>query len=167
MTLSHEENASKPLMEIWFYHLQQQTLDRALPALLEKTLDRGWRAVIQARSEERLAVLDQWLWTYADASFLAHGRGSDGDADLQPVYLTQGPENPNGAQIRFFIEGASMTEVLALPESQTYTRAILIFDGNSEDELQAARAQWKALKDLGFALTYWQQTEAGRWEKKI
>jgi DNA polymerase-3 subunit chi len=153
-------------MEIWFYHLQRQTLDRALPVLLEKSLERGFRAVVQARSEERLAALDKWLWIYADAGFLAHGRESDGDVVLQPIFLTLGHENPNGAKIRFFIEGASMSEVLTQPESQNYERAILIFDGNQDDELQDARAQWKTLKAAGFSLTYWQQNDAGRWEKK-
>ena len=77
-----------PAMEIWFYHLQQQPLERALPALLEASLAHGWRVVVQAASEERLDALDEALWTYADAGFLAHGRARDGDAELQPVYLT-------------------------------------------------------------------------------
>lgn len=153
-------------MEIWFYHLQRQSVEKALPALLEKTLQRGLRAVVQLRSEERLAAFDDWLWTYSDAGFLPHGRERDGDFGLQPIYLTLGPDNPNGAKIRFFIEGCDLAAAFATPESAPYERAILMFDGNQDDELKAARAQWKALKDKGFPLTYWQQDEAGRWEKK-
>ena len=33
-------------------------------------------------------------------------------------------------------------------------------------EFALARAQWKELKDLGFAVTYWQQGANGRWEMK-
>jgi DNA polymerase-3 subunit chi len=151
------------MTEIWFYHLQRQTLDRALPSLIEKSLERGWRVVVQATSEERLAALDQWLWTYSEASFLAHGRASDGDGALQPVYLSTGAENPNGASVRFFIEGA---EVAASLGEDAYERAIVVFDGANEDELAAARLQWRELKERGFALTYWRQNEAGRWEKQ-
>jgi DNA polymerase IIIc chi subunit len=61
-------------MEVWFYHLQSQRLEQALPALLERALANGWRTVVHASSEERLDMLDEVLWTYADASFLAHGR---------------------------------------------------------------------------------------------
>ena len=151
-------------MEIWFYHLQSQRLERALPALLERALGNGWRAVVQAANEERLDALDEVLWTYADASFLAHGRARDGDADMQPVYLTCGDENPNAARLRLFVDGADVSASLAADAA--YERAILLFDGNDADQLESARAQWKLLKDRGFTLTYWQQDERGGWQKK-
>ena len=153
------------MTEIWFYHLQQQPLERALPQLIEKSLERGWRAVVQAKSEERLDALNSWLWTYSDASFLAHGRAGDGDGELQPVYLTTGLENPNSAALRFFVEGAEIAPALAEADAP-YARAISLFDGNNEDELLFARAQWKELKAQGLAVTYWQQAENGCWEKK-
>jgi DNA polymerase-3 subunit chi len=153
------------MTEIWFYHLQRQPLEKALPQLLEKSLEKGGRAVVQAKSNERLDVLDSWLWTYSEASFLAHGRASDGDGELQPVYLTTGLENPNGAALRIFVEGSEMAPALAEPGA-VYARAIALFDGNYEDELLLARAQWKELKERGFAAAYWQQGENGRWEKK-
>jgi DNA polymerase-3 subunit chi len=149
--------------EIWFYHLQIHPLEHVLPGLIQKSLERGWRVAVQARSEERLDALDEWLWTFAEESFLAHGRSGDGDAELQPIFLATGTENPNGAAVRFFIEGA---EVLPALEDASYERAITLFDGGDEDELAAARRQWKDLKALGFPLTYWQQAETGRWEKK-
>lgn len=61
-------------MDVFFYHLEQQTLDRVLPSLLEKTLARGWRAVVQVGNEERLEALDQALWTYTDDSFCRTAR---------------------------------------------------------------------------------------------
>jgi DNA polymerase-3 subunit chi len=154
------------MTEIWFYHLQRRPLESVLPGLVEKSLERGWRVVIQARSEERLDSLDQWLWTFSEASFLAHGRARDGDAELQPIYLSIGLENPNGAEVRLFIESAEIAPALAEPSAIPYVRAILLFDGNDEDELALARTQWKALKEKDFALTYWQEAETGRWEKK-
>ncbi len=154
------------MTEIWFYHLQSRPLEAVLPSLIEKSLEKGWRVVVQARSEERLDSLDQWLWTYSEASFLAHGRARDGDAELQPVYLSTGLENPNGAAVRLFIEGAEIAPALAAPAASPYARAILLLDGDDEDALALARAQWKALKARAFPLTYWQQAETGRWEKK-
>ena len=153
------------MTEICFYHLQRRPLERVLPNLIEKSLEKGWRVAVQARSEERLDALDSWLWTYSDESFVAHGRACDGDGELQPVYLTTGLENPNGAALRLFIEGAEMAPALA-EAGAAYARAVALFDGNDAEELAAARAQWKGLKDLGFALTYWQQTASGRWDMK-
>lgn len=152
--------------DIWFYHLQHQPLERALPSLLEKALERGWRVVVQATAEERLDALDDVLWTYSDASFLAHGRARDGDAEMQPIYLTTGSENPNGARLRLFVEGAEVSTQLATEDCAGYERMILLFDGADEDQLTGARAQWKLLKGQGHTLTYWQQSARGGWEKK-
>ena len=151
-------------MEIWFYHLTREPLERALPKLLERSLERGWRAVVQARDEERVAALDELLWTYADESFLAHGTARDGDAAAQPIFLTTGPETPNGARVRFYVDGAEIPASPG-PEAEGYERFMLMFDGGDPDALQAARAQWKALKDQGRTLSYWQQGDNG-WEKK-
>ena len=148
------------MAEIWFYHLMRQPLERVLPSLLEKSIERGWRAVVQTGSEERMRALDDFLWTYSEESFLAHGTPQDGEPALQPVYLTTGSENPNGAKIRFFVDGAKVQP------QDGYDRTILIFDGNDEDQLGEARAQWKTLKGEGHALAYWQQGETGGWEKK-
>lgn len=154
------------MTEVYFYHLQQQPLERALPLLLEKSLQRGWRAVVQAASEERVKVLDDALWTYADASFLPHGTAQDGDADQQPVYLTTGDDNPNNAAVRVFVERTDALAVLGMQPACAYQRALVLFDGRDSGELDQARGQWKALKAAGHTVTYWQQGDDGRWEKK-
>lgn len=152
-------------MEVMFYQLLHAPLERALPQLLEKTLERNWRAVVQAASDDRVAMLDTVLWTYRDDSFLAHGTSAEGDGAEQPVYLTTGEENPNSADIRFFVDGLDMAAILkAAPDA--YQRAVLMFDGTDDEQLAQARAQWKILKDGGFDLQYWQQKENGGWEKK-
>ena len=143
-----------------FYHLGRQPLDKVLPGLLEKTLERGWRAVVQAGNPERVDALDNLLWTYADESFLPHGTARDGLMEQQPVFLTAKDENPNGAGVRFLVDGAEA------PDLTGYTRAVYIFDGRDEDAVVQARREWKRLKAEGHACTYWQQNDGGRWEKK-
>jgi len=152
------------MTEIWFYHLQRRTLEAVLPGLLERALQRGWRAVVQGASEERIAAFDEHLWTYSDESFLPHGSAREGDPETQPVFLTTGPENPNRAAVRFLIEGAEAAPILE--RNETYERLMLLFDGNDAEALAAARVQWAELKARGLALSYWQQTEDGRWQKR-
>ena len=146
--------------EVLFYQLDRQPLDRVLPGLLEKTLERGWRAVVQTGGEERLDALDVLLWTYREDSFLPHGRASDGFAGEQPVFLTVCEDNPNGASVRFLVDGADCHEIGG------YSRVVYLFEGRDEDARANAREQWKAAKAAGYAVTYWQQDERGRWEKK-
>lgn len=148
------------MTEILFYHLQTQPLERALPALLERCLERGWKAVVEAGSQERRDAIDGALWTYREDSFLPHGTPKDGAPETQPVVVTAEPHNPNNAPVRFLVDGAAPTDVAR------YTRVVLIFDGNDADMLGQARAQWKALKADGHDLSYWQQDENGRWTRK-
>jgi DNA polymerase-3 subunit chi len=149
------------LTEVLFYHLQQQPLEAVLPTLLEKSLERGWRAVIQATTEERLVALDDHLWTFREDSFLPHGTDREPHAGDQPVVLTLGTGNPNDASIRFLVEGAEVPT-----DASAYQRIVILFDGNDMDALAVARDQWRAVKEAGHEATYWQQDSRGRWERK-
>ena len=151
-------------MEVWFYHLQSQPLSRALPALLEKALERGWRAVVQTIDAAVLKAVDDMLWAYKPESFLPHGVSSDKNADRQPILVTCEAENLNAAALRLYVGTA---EVEIDPAASAYERVILMFDGRDDDELAGARRQWSRLKGQGFTLAYWQQTDEGRWERRL
>jgi len=149
------------MTEILFYHLQHQPLDHVLPALLEKSLERGWRAVVHASSPERVEALDAHLWTYRDDAFLPHGTDKDGEVARQPIVLTTTEDNPNGASVRFLIDGAPLPD-----DAEAYQRLVLLFDGNDEDAVAEARRRWTEAKGRGFDVTYWQADDSGRWIKK-
>jgi len=148
------------MTEMLFYHLQHQPLERVLPTLLEKSLERGWRVVVQAASEERVEALDAHLWTFRDDSFLPHGTWREAEALAQPVLLTVNADNPNGAAVRFLIDGATFPE-----DAEAYQRIVLIFDGEDPDAVAAARDRWREAKAKGFDVTYWQTDDAGRWQR--
>ena len=149
------------MTEMLFYHLQRQPLERVLPPLLEKSLERGWRVIVQTETDERVDALDAHLWTYRDDAFLAHGTYRENEAALQPVLLTVHDHNPNGANIRFLIDGAPVPV-----DAASYQRVVLMFDGEDDAAVTTARARWSEAKAQGFEVTYWQCDENGRWEKK-
>lgn len=154
------------MIEVFFYHLSERKVDSALQLLLERARGRGWRAVVQAASAARLKKIDAYLWSYSRDSFLPHGGSADPDPKSQPIYLTcDDDENPNSAEIRFFIEGVAIAPVLD-GMSAPSMRAALLFDGADEAELEDARAQWRELRDAGYPLVYYQQTDDGKWIEK-
>ena len=148
------------MTQVGFYHLLRLPLEQALPKLLEKALAAGLRVVVLAGSAERVAWLDDRLWTYADESGLPHGSARDGDAELQPVWLTDRDDNPNGATVLVACDGAESARV------GEYARCLDLFDGNDPDAVEAARRRWKRWKEAGHELVYYQQTERGGWEEK-
>lgn len=147
------------MTDILFYHLERAPLEKVLPVLLEKSLERGWNAVVEVGNQERLPNLDDALWTFSDDSFLPHAIAGIGLDEETPIILTANSDNPNGAQIRFFVDGA----VPSAPES--YERLVFMFSGHDPDAVTAARGAWRAL-NADNECTYWQQGADGRWSKK-
>jgi DNA polymerase-3 subunit chi len=145
--------------EIFFYHLERRTLEDVLPTLLQRSMEKGWRATVQATSEERIEALDGLLWVFSEESFLPHGTAKDGPGSAQPIYLTVGGDNPNEAQVRFLLDGAE------LDDPSSYQRVVFIFDGRDPEAVTRARAQWQEARGSGHTVSYWQQDEDGRWQQ--
>jgi DNA polymerase-3 subunit chi len=148
-------------MEILFYHLKGQTMEQVLPPLLQKSLERGWRVVVQASSEERVDALDAHLWTWRDDAFLPHGTSRDPQAAEQPIVLTATGENPNGAAVRFLVDGADLAAAAG-----HYERIVLLFDGDDPEAIDVARLRWNEAKTSGAEVTYWKADENGRWQRQ-
>ena len=153
------------MTEVFFYHLERAALEDVLPGLLEKTRERGWKALVRAGSDERTAALDAHLWSYREESFLAHGLERDAHAAEQPILLTSSDGNPNNAEVLFLVDGAEANDWSA-PEVTAAARVVMIFDGRDAEALEAAREHWKKAKASGHEITYWQQAAGGKWEKR-
>ena len=145
--------------EIGFYHLASTALERSLPKLLERAWTQGYRIVVRTASPERVEQLSATLWTYDEASFLPHGSARDGNAAMQPIWLTHSSENPNGASMLVLVDGVEAEDL------GSYARCADLFDGNDSRAIEAARSRWRRAREAGHALTYWQQTISG-WERK-
>jgi DNA polymerase-3 subunit chi len=147
------------MTEVLFYHLERRPLEAVLPQLLEKTLQRGWRAVVEAGSPERVEALSAALWLWRDEAFLPHGTRQDGHAARQPIWLTDASENPNGAQVLFLVDGAVAENLDGLE------RAVYVFDGRDAEAVEAARRRWREAGSAGHDVTYWREDESGKWQK--
>ena len=147
-------------MELFFYHLERAPLERVLPDLLQRSLAKGWRVIVETEPFERVEALDAMLWTYQDDSFLPHGTMKNAEPEAQPILLTDSTDNPNKAEVRFFVDAGDVAA------HQGYERLVYLFNGNDESAVARARVQWKAAKAANINATYWQQTETGAWEKK-
>ena len=151
------------MTEALFYHLERRALEEVLPGLVERTLERGWRAVIRCDSAERAEAIDTLLWTYDDQSFLPHAQQGDGDSARQPVLVTVEEANVNAANVLFLVGGAVPP---AWNEKNDLTRIVLMFDGRDPAMLSSARAAWKDAKAAGHEATYWKEMPNGKFEKQ-
>jgi DNA polymerase-3 subunit chi len=145
-----------------FYHLTRRAVNQALAELLERTLSRGWRATVRVGLEDRVAHLDQHLWTYRDDAFLPHGTVADGFVSQQPVYLTAGEETPNDPDVLLLVHRASARD----EELSRYQRLVILFDGGDGEAVEDARGLWRRAAGGGCAAQYWTEDQRGRWTKQ-
>ena len=153
------------MSEVLFYHSERASLEDVLPGLLERTRERGWKALVRVGSDERAAALDTHLWTYKEDGFLPHGLDRDAHPGEQPILVTTQDANANAAEVLFLADGAEPRD-WAAEEIKRLARVVLIFDGRDPAAVDSARAQWTHAKGAGHEVTYWQQSTTGKWEKK-
>jgi DNA polymerase-3 subunit chi len=151
------------MSEALFYHLERRALEDVLPGLVEKSLQRGWRALVRTDSAERSDALDTLLWTYDDQSFLPHAQTGDGDSTRQPVLISVEDANLNRAEIIFYVGGALPTDWAELKD---LARVVLLFDGRDGEMLAGARTAWKDARAAGHDVTYWKESPSGKFEKQ-
>ncbi|HHN68008.1 MAG TPA: DNA polymerase III subunit chi [Thermopetrobacter sp.] len=146
--------------DVLFYQLQARPLEEVLPALLAKTLERGWRAVVRVGDAMRIPPLSDAIWSWRDEAFIPHGTERDGHAEHQPIWLSTEAAAVNGAEVLFCVAGA-------MPDAEElsgWKRVAVMFAGRDAARLEQARALWRSLKERDdLALTYWRQDERGRW----
>lgn len=145
----------------YFYHLTRRPLEAVLPTLLEKSLERGWRILVRGTHPQRLAALDEALWTYSDDAFLPHGLAGGPSDAAQPILLSTDPGLPEGRTCLLSVDWADVTA----SEVAVLDRVSILFDGDDAAALEKARAQWRDFANAGVAAQYWSE-ESGRWEKK-
>lgn len=154
------------MTETLFYHLERRGLDDVLPGMIEKTLERGWRALIRTESSERADAIDNLLWTYSEQTFLPHAQSGDGDPKRQPVLITVEDDNANGANVLFLVGGATPSS-WDDAATKDLTRVVLMFDGRDAQSLSRARSAWKDAKAAGHDVTYWKESPSGKFEKQV
>ena len=146
--------------EVSFYHLERQSLDEALAQLLEKASAAGLKAVVRVSNTMLLTSLDKALWEKPVGSFLPHGTANSPNTNQQPVFISDGDDNPANATLLFVVNDAEFEGI------DSYDRVFYMFEGQNQLNVEHARAIWKTLRDKGVALKYWQQGERGNWQLK-
>lgn len=148
-------------LEIQFYHLQSSPLEKALPKLLEKAYGRGLRCLVKTADAAQSTQLSDKIWTHDPASFLPHGTAQEKHADQQPILFSYTLDNHNISSVCFVTDGTFLSDA-----PSGISKVLDMFHGADMEAVQAARARWKRYKDAGYALTYYQQTDQGSWQKK-
>src|SRR3546814_6340514 len=98
-------------MQIDFYQLSREPVERVLPSIAQRILESGGRLLVVA-DEARLEQISQGLWHAAPETFLANGRAEGDHPDIQPILLSQDCTAANGARHIALADGVWRDEAL-------------------------------------------------------
>lgn len=143
-------------MQVDFYQLTRDPAHVVLPAIAQKVLDEGRRLLIVSADMGQLKSISSSLWSWKAESFLAHDRAIKGNAEQQPILLSQTPDAENSARLVAIADGEWRDEALS------FDRVFYLFPPQNTDQ---ARAAWKALgarQDV--ERRYWRQ-DGGKWRQ--
>tara|TARA_R110000868_G_scaffold18909_4_gene82239 strand:+ start:12 stop:449 length:438 start_codon:yes stop_codon:yes gene_type:complete len=141
-------------MQVDFYQLSRDPVDKVLPAIAAKVLATGERLLVVAAEAERREAISQGLWRADPASFLAHAEADESNDALQPILLSEICEPTNQARFVALADGSWREEVLG------FDRAFYFFDHLTID---GARQSWRALRGReGVEARFFRQ-EGGKW----
>ncbi|MCF8707061.1 DNA polymerase III subunit chi [Rhizorhapis sp. SPR117] len=141
-------------MQVDFYQLSHDPVERVLPVIAQRILDGGGRLLVVSGDDVRLESMSQALWNAAPESFLAHGMAGGDSPDIQPILLSADCTAANGARHIALVDGIWRDEALQ------FDRAFYFFDAESIDN---ARTSWRILsKKEGVEPRFWRQ-DGRRW----
>ena len=148
------------MADVRFYHIERSTLDQVLPSIALKAWQSGKKVMVLVSNKKESSRLNDLLWTFHPNVFLPHGMAEEKHSERQPVLLTDKSDNLNGAEILIMTQGCVLEDI------NDFTMVCEILDGKVENHVMEARTRWKTYKEAGHELTYWQQDENGKWNKK-
>lgn len=141
-------------MQVDFYQLSRDPVDKVLPAIAGKVLAAGGRLLVVAAEQERRDAISQGLWSVDPASFLAHDHDGSGNAAMQPILLSDRCDAANDARFIALADGEWRAAALM------FDRVFYFFDPMTID---AARQSWRVLRDKADVESRFWKQEGGRW----
>lgn len=141
-------------MQVDFYQLSRDPVEKVLPAIATRLLGAGQRLLVVSQDSEQLDRISAGLWGGPPESFLAHGRAGEGNDSLQPVLLAHDCLPANGARNVALADGVWREQAL------DFERAFYFFDHMTID---GARGSWRTLSaQEGVTPRFWRQ-EGRKW----
>lgn len=144
-------------MRVDFYQLGAAPLEQVVASLAEKLLAKNERLIVVADDDSHLARLDRILWDNGPCSFLPHGVAGGAEDSRQPVLLSKTTDCANRARNLLIADGQWRDSAFA------FARTFYLFD---QDNIDEARAAWRALSKRDDAERHYWANEDGRWVEK-
>ncbi len=145
------------MKEINFYCIEDD-INIFLYNFLSEIVNQNKRVMIFSESPEKMAKLDETLWTIKKTGFLPHLLSNEAGADKTPIIISNTKTNKNNSNfilISTFLDDAEFLN--------SFERTFYIFSPISKTSLMEAKNSWNKYKDMSFATKFLKKNFQGKW----
>ena len=146
------------LEKAFFYNSSQRDIVSDIARLTENIFKRSNEIVVFCIDQETAEVVDDFLWSYKDDSFIPHSMTKSGEASLNPILVTTDLDKGYEHNVLLALNGLLIKE----RDWQRFSKIYYFFDDQDIKEKENARSMWKSFSSLDIDCKYW-INEKNKW----
>ncbi len=149
---------SGKLEKAFFYNSSHRDVVRDITWLTENIFKKRNRIVIFCTDQETAEVVDDFIWSYGDDSFIPHSIKKYRETSLDPILVTTDLDGGYEHNVLVALNGVLIKE----NDWQRFTKIYYFFDNQDIEEKENARSMWKSFSSLEVNCKYW-INEKNKW----
>ena len=146
------------LEKAFFYNVSHRDVVSDIAWLAENIFKKNNRIVIFCADQETTEVVDDFLWSTRDDSFIPHSKKKDGKDTFDPILVTTDLDGSYEHNVLLALNGVLIKE----KDWQRFAKIYYFFDDQDIKEKENARSMWKSFSSLNIDCKYW-INEKNKW----
>ena len=146
------------LEKAFFYNMSHRDVVADIAWLAENIFKKNNRIVIFCADQETTEVVDDFLWSTRDDSFIPHSKKKDGKDTFDPILVTADLDGNYDHNVLLALNGGLIKE----KDWQRFAKIYYFFDDQDIKEKENARSMWKSFSSLNIDCKYW-INEKNKW----
>ncbi|MDC3108146.1 DNA polymerase III subunit chi [Paracoccaceae bacterium] len=139
------------LEKAFFYNVYQRDVVADIAWLTENIFKKNNKIVIFCTDQETAEVVNDFLWSYRDDSFIPHSIKKNGGSSLCPILVATDLNEVYEHNVLLALNGALIKE----KDWQGFAKIYYFFDDQDIKEKDNARFMWKSFSSLDIDCKYW------------
>ena len=139
------------LEKAFFYNASHRDVVADIAWLAETIFKKNNKIVIFCTDQETAEVIDDFLWSTRDDSFIPHAKKKSGKGALDPILVTTDLDGCYQHNVLLALNGVLIEE----KDWQRFAKIYYFFDDQDNKEKENARSMWKSFSSLDVDCKYW------------
>jgi len=146
------------LQKAFFYNASHRDVVADITWLTENIFKKNNSIVIFCTDQETAKVVDDFLWSYKEDSFLPHALKKHEEVSLNPILVSTDLDEGFEHNVLIALNGVLINE----KDWQRFAKIYYFFDDQDMTEKENARSMWKSFSSLDIDCKYW-INEKNKW----